>query len=442
MNTRYLTYILFLIFTLNLWAQTGDIKFEHFSVEHGLSQNNITCILQDKHGYLWIGTHDGLNKYDGYRFTIYRHDPDDSLSISSNWITALFEDRAGVLWISTKGGGLNKFDREKEKIIRYKYTRNNPTGLSAITLEQIAEYQYGENRVLWIGTYNGLNKLDIATQKFSHYPHTKRSSPFGYVESLAVDSSGNVWVGSSADGLHKFNPETEKYTPYRHDPQNPASLSSNRIMSVYIDGSNKLWIGTTGGGLNKFDREKGQFIHYRHDPENSKSLSSDQIWSICEDRSNVLWIGTNDAGLNRFNQTTGEFTHYRHDPDKNYSLKTNSIRHIYEDNTGILWIGTMQGGLHKYNPQSMQFSLTRQTTSYPTHLINTSVSSIYEANHNGEHTLWIGTLGEGLYRLSRETDQIINFRHDPNNSNSLSSNVITHCLESTYKGRQAVDRYD
>jgi signal transduction histidine kinase/ligand-binding sensor domain-containing protein/AraC-like DNA-binding protein len=418
-----------------LIAQYENIKFEHLTVEQGLSQNNIMCILKDKHGFMWIGTHDGLNKYDGYKFTIYRHDPDDTLSLSSNWITSLYEDRSGVLWIATKGGGINKFDREKEKFIHFKYDRNNPSGISAITVERIDEFQYGGKKVLWIGTYNGLNKMDLSNEKFTHYPHTKKGMPYSYVESMVVDSSGIVWVGSSSDGLHKFNPETEQYTHYRHDPLNPSSLSNNKIMSLFLDKSGILWIGTRGGGLNKFDQKKEQFIHYKHDPRNTKSLSSNHIWSICEDRSGILWIGSNDEGLNRFDRDTEESTHYKHDPENPYSLRTNFIRYIYQDNTDILWIGTLQGGLHKYNPQAMQFTLFRQKTSYPSSLLNTSVSSIYETDQGGKQILWIGTLSEGLYKIERETGDITNYRNDPNNSNSLSSNIVTHFIESSYDGR-------
>jgi len=418
-----------------LIAQYENIKFEHLTVEQGLSQNNIMCILKDKHGFMWIGTHDGLNKYDGYKFTIYRHDPDDSLSLSSNWITSLYEDCSGVLWVGTKGGGLNKFDSEKEKFIHYRYDRNNPSGISAITIERIAEFQYGGKKVLWIGTYNGLNEMDLSTEKFTHYPHTKKGMPYSYVESMVVDSAGMVWIGSSGDGLHKFNPKTEHYTHYRHDPLNPSSLSSNKIMSLFLDKSGVLWIGTRGGGLNKFDQKKEQFIHYKHDPRNTKSLSSNHIWSICEDRSGILWVGTNDEGLNRFDQDTEQCIRYKHDPNNSYSLKTNFIRYIYKDNAGILWIGTLQGGLHKYNPQEMQFTLYLRKTSYPSDLLNTSVSSIYEANHDGKTILWIGTLSEGLYKIERETGDITNYRHDPNNSNSLSSNIVTHFIESSYDGR-------
>jgi len=179
-----------------------------------------------------------------------------------------------------------------------------------------------------------------------------------------------------------------------------------------------------------------QFTHYRHDPGNINSLSSNHIWSIFEDRSGILWVGTNDEGLNRFDRNTGQITHYKHKSGNPFSLKSNFIRYIYQDKTDILWVGTVHGGLHKYNPQKMQFTLNQKNFSYSGSLLNTSVSSIYETNHKGENILWVGTWSEGLYKIYRETGQITNYRHDPNNSNSLSSNIVTYCLESTSRGRR------
>ena len=170
-----------------------NIKFDHLTIEHGLSNNRIRCILQDKLGYIWIGTYDGLNRYDGYEFKIYRNDPADSTSLTSNWITALFEDSTGDLWISTMGGGLNKFDREKERFIPFSenvYKQLMWQGQSAITMKQIAEYRYKNRRVLWIGSWIGLLKLDFASGKIIHYPHTDSTAPDSHIQSVVVDTSG------------------------------------------------------------------------------------------------------------------------------------------------------------------------------------------------------------------------------------------------------------
>jgi len=330
MAKYFIIFFLLLFLPLFLIAQYDDIKFEHISVEQGLSHNNITWIIQDTYGFMWFGTEDGLNKYDGYKFTVYRHDPDDSLSLKSNWITSLYEDQSGILWITTLGSGLFRFDREKEDFIHYK-----PPGLTAITIEQVVEYQYRGQDVRWVGGYNGLFKIDLATSTCTHYPHTDKDTPYDWIMTMVVDSSGKVWIGSRGDGLHKFNPETEQYIHYRHDPLNPSSLSSNNIMSLHLDKSDILWIGTDGGGLNKFDYAEEKFVRYQHNPGNPKSLSSNNILHIFEDRSGILWVGTKEEGLNRFDRETGQFTHFKADPGIENKLSDNTVMTIYEDKTGV-----------------------------------------------------------------------------------------------------------
>jgi len=412
----------FLSLPFILFAQTQDIKFEHISVEQGLSHGRVHSILQDHRGFMWFGTDDGLNKYDGYKFTIYRHDPDDSLSLKSNWIKSLYEDKSGVLWIATMGSGLFKFDHEKEEFIHY-----NPSGLTCITIEQIAEFRYGENDVLWVGGYNGLFKIDLATQKCTHYPHTDQETPYKWVMSMVVDSSGKVWIGSRDGGLHKFNPETEQYIHYRHDPQNPSSLSNNIIHSLYMDKSGTLWIGTNGGGLNMFDRDRKQFIRYKHDPGNPKSMSSNHLWPIFEDRSGILWVGTVDVGLNRFNRKTEQFTRYQHDPGKLNSLSDNTVTSIYEDKSDVLWIGTY-GGLNKFDPAKTPFSEYTKRPGNSNSLCDNNISSVCESNYGGKRVLWIGTKC-GLNKLERRTGKFTTYQHDPNNSKSLPSNLILSLFE-------------
>ena len=348
------TCILFFIIPLNLYSQYQNIKFEHISVEQGLSYEKVYSILQDSQGFMWFATDDGLNKYDGYKFTIYRHDPGDSLSLSSNWITSLYEDRSGLLWIGTKGGGLNQFNREKEQFIHYQHDHHNSLDITPTSIERISLFQYEGEEVLWMGTYNGLYKMDVTTKKITHYPNTDKGYPYTNVESLAVDSIGTVWFGTTEGGLHKFNPENEQYTHYCYDPNNPNSLSNNRVMVLCIDRSGILWIGTAEGGLNKFDIENNKFKRFQHDPNNSSSLSSNYVLSIYEDRDGDLWVGTADGGLNLYDQETEQFTHYKNDPGDPTSLSDNTVLSIFEDRSGVLWIGTW-GSLNINIPRKTQF---------------------------------------------------------------------------------------
>jgi len=240
-------------------ASGQSIKFKRISLEEGLSQSLVYIIFQDSNGFMWFGTWAGLNKYDGYDFKVYKHDPGNPNSLSNNIVKSIYEDQSGVLWIGTRDG-LNKFDREKEKFTQYKNELNNPNSLSNNNVESIYEDQSG---VLWIGTRAGLNKL----------------------------------VPSNNEG------SSPTFTHYKKEPNNPHSLSGNKVYSIYEDQSAVLWIGTLGG-LNKLvpsdnERSPSTFIHYKHDPNNPNSLSANNVKSIYEDRSGVLWIGTLE-GLNKF----------------------------------------------------------------------------------------------------------------------------------------------
>jgi len=423
-------FFLLLFLSVSLTAQYDNpssslgqsINFEHLAVEQGLSQNNITCILQDTYGFLWIGTEDGLNKYDGYKFTVFRHDPDDSSSLKSNWITSLYEDQSGVLWITTLGAGLFRFDRKKENFIHFK-----PPGLATTTIEQVVKYQNGTQDILWIAGYTGLFKIDLTTLKCIHYPHTDKGTPYDWILSMEVDPSGNVWIGTRGDGLHKFDPETEQYIHNRHDLLNPSGLNSNHITALHMDKSGILWIGTEGGGLNKFDPENNHFVHYQHDPGNLNSLSSNNILSIFEDKSGLLWVGTMEEGLNRFDRKTAQFTHVKANPGIENKLSDNTVVNIYEDNTGVLWIGTYDG-LNKFDPNKTEFSSYKKIPGDTNSLCDNYITSIYESTYRDKKLLWVGTKN-GLNIIDRLTGRVTSYQHDHSNASSIPSNKISSIFE-------------
>jgi len=235
----------------------GDgVEFERVSPEQGLSQSSVHCILQDQQGFMWFGTSDGLNKYDGYSFTVYKYDPEDRYSLSDNMVRAIYEDREGVLWVGTRDGGLDRFERETGRFIRYQYNANEPTTL-------------GSN----------------------------------YVFSIHEDHWGTLWIGTNGGGLNRFDPETERFTRHQHRISDAASLTSDRVLSVYEDRAGVLWVGTNNG-LDRFDRETETFVHFQNDPDDPHSLSSKIVLAIYEGRAGELWIGTGGGGLNRLDRET------------------------------------------------------------------------------------------------------------------------------------------
>ena len=442
MAKYFIIFFLLLFLPLLLNAQYNNIKFEHLSVDDGLSNNIVNSILQDSQGFMWICTEDGLNKYDGYSFTVYRHDPEDSLSISDNNVYALHESKhcgKPVLWVGTQNGGLNRLDLETEQFTHYRKDTDDPQSLSNDNIVSIYEDSFGE---LWIGTYGGINKFDRKTEKFIRYQHDpedptslSNNKYCTIYESLTTGKS-ILWVGTNS-GLNKFNRKTEKFTRYKHDRYNPNSLSHNLINYIFADASGILWIATQRGGLNKFCIETEQFTRFQEDPDNSKSISSNMVTSILEDKfqgKKVLWIATYN-GLNKLDLETEKFTHYKHNPNNPQSLGDNNLNALYKDKTGTIWITTQGGGINKFDPVRQKFEHLQHEMGNSNSLSHNFICSITESKYYESNIFWIGTKDGGLNIYDRNTGSFIHYRHDPGNTNSLSSDFVITVLESQYQGQ-------
>jgi ligand-binding sensor domain-containing protein/signal transduction histidine kinase len=411
----------------SLWRKDLDqpIRFDHISLAQGLSQNSVFCILQDSMGFLWFGTQDGLNRYDGYQFEVYRPRPGDPNSLSHSSILAIHQDQQGLLWIGTNGGGLNRLDRETGRIVRYQHEPKNPHSLSGNSVYAI----YGDRQgVLWVGTEGGLDRFEPLTNRFIHYQHKSQdphSLGFNVVRSIYQDQEGTLWIGTDNGGLDRFDRETEQFTHYRHDPTNPHSLSNNVVTSIYEDGEGVLWVGTYGGGLNWFDRSTGQFHHYVHHPGNPDSLSSDLVRTIYQDQAGVLWIGTYGGGLNRFDRDTERFFRYQADLSNPGSLSDNFVGAIFEDKSGILWIGTLGGGINHIACAPQHFALYQAAPQSADGMQNSlSDSFVWSIFQDREGAFWIGTYGGGLNHFDRKSGSWSHYRHNPNDPTSLSNDTV------------------
>ncbi|MCP4400299.1 MAG: response regulator [bacterium] len=414
-------------------ASSGQrLKFERLSTAQGLSQDVVYCIFQDKKGFMWFGTGAGLNRYDGYHFTIYTHDPENSHSLGGNKVRAIYEDRSGTLWIGTEDGGLNRFDRNREQFVRYQHDPNNPHSVSSNKVVSMYEDRSG---TLWVGTLDGgLNRFDPRSSRgesgqFFHYQHdpdNPQSLSSNEVFAVHEGRSGALWIGAYGGGLHKLDPDTQQFSRYQHDPDDPQSLSDNRIVSIYAEQSEVFWIGTEGGGLNKFDPNTGKFVRYQTDPtEPSRGVSHNGIFPLHKDRSGVFWIGTLGGGLNRFDPETEKFTRYQTDPNYPYSLSNNIVLSMYEDPSGVLWIGTA-GGINTLSPETKQFLHYQNDPHDSSSLSVNTVTSVFE-DRSG--TFWVGTGGGGLNRFSRNTKNVTHYRHNPNDPLSLSHDVVLSIYE-------------
>lgn len=401
------------------WWQ--DLDFEEISIEEGLSQSIVYDIFQDHRGFLWFCTEDGLNKYDGYSFAFFKHQPNDSNSLSHSFVLSVYEDTSGIFWIGTFNGGLNRYDPMTGKFKHYRSNPTNPLSLSHDVVRVIYEDRSG---YLWIGTDGGLNKFDRVKEEFIQYRHDP-SDPYSIshdvIRSIFEDRSGILWIGTNAGGLCRFDRKREIFISYTRNVLDPRSISHNSIRSIYQDRSGTLWIGTYGGGLNRLienspDSEPG-FAHYS---AAQGYLSDDRVLDIYEDSSGILWIGTDGGGLNAYNKEVDRFFHYRHDRFDNRSLGNDHIIVIYEDRSGVLWFGTYGGGLNKLSNKK-RFIHYKTDPYNQNSLSQNIVWSIYQDN---DGILWIGTHGGGLNKFNRQTNKWTHYLHDPNDSNSISNNIV------------------
>lgn len=426
-------YLTLLLCNCYAYAQTPDLKFDHLTVEDGLSSNTVYSFLQDSRGFMWFGTSEGLNRYDGYSFKLYRHDPNDSTSISDNfiWFESLYEDRDGMIWVGTKTAGLNRFDPITETFKRFQHDPNDPSSLSSnnsITL-------WGENSgVLWVGTDRGVNMLNLETETFEHFQHDP-DDPASLVHNRiwriygsGRENEAELWIGT-LNGLDRFDRETRTFEHIRLDGLYPDGTSPQPITDIYSDGRGTLWLGSFVG-LVKLDLKTMATNFYRHDPENSNSLNFDLITSIWQDpgtQGRVLWITTR-LGLNRFDTETETFSHYAYDPAKPEGISAYSVVGLYEDKFQRLWIGSHSHGINGLNPPMQNFSVIKYDLDNPKGLGSWEVRGIHE---DQEGALWIGTQF-GLNKWNRTTGIFTRYTFSSETTGIAGANVITGIAEDNH----------
>ncbi len=404
-------------------AQQQDIKFDHLDINSGLSQNHVMCILQDSRGFMWFGTRDGLNKYDGYKFTVYKNDPKDSTSISNNFISAIAEDSKGDIWIATRGGGISRYNKNDDRFRQFKYKPGNSNSLSndlatGLTIDR--------NDNVWISTQDGgLSFYEPVKNKFTQYLYDKddkKSLSSNNTRAIFEDSRQNLWIGSPGGGLNSFDPKTGSFTRYRHDEKDLNSISNDNVWSIFEDSKQRLWIGTVGGGLDILDRNSGKFSHFT---KQADGIQSNVVFAFNEDNDGNIWIGTENGGLSIYNPGTGIFYHYQNDEIDNKSLSSNSVYSIYKDAFGSMWVGTFAGGLNIFNKDANRFSHYKHTSS-PASLSHNNVLSITESNTG---KLWIGTDGGGLNLYDPLKKDFKHFKHQAGNKNSICGNYVLSVCE-------------
>jgi ligand-binding sensor domain-containing protein/signal transduction histidine kinase len=426
---KYLASIVFLLQILSslLFSQIVEPKFDAFPA--AVAQ----CCHQDSFGFMWIGTHEGLLRYDGLTIKQYSHIPFDSTSLSNNWVFDIAEDRRGNLWVATFGGGLNYFDQRTELFRHFSGTSG--------TIENnfITKLIVDDDGSLWFSSLmyalTHLKLDDYGNPQYTHYtffdePVTKSIPTKNSALTLCKDKQGLIWIGMATAGLIRFDPRTGDTKNFQHDPQNPLSISNNTISAICEDDSGNIWIGTghanvaPGGGLNMFNRKTEEFKHFRHDRDNNNSICSDNLTALLIDHDGVMWIGTLDSFFDtvpiRDLLTKGNpsFKHHKNLPKR-------SIISIYEDKLGNIWFGVfmaMQG--YKMDRQQYPFSLFSRNDNYPNSLTRNSTACVF-VDHFGR--IWFNT--DGLDMYDPAIGKFKHYYHNQNDTTGLSENMISSIQE-------------
>ncbi len=424
-RTKLSVFLITVMICISLIAQAREetLTVRRLSEAQGFSDSAPQAVIQDQTGFIWVGTANGLNKYDGY--TVIRYHKAHGLAHPS--VTALFQDASGVLWAGTDGGGLHRFDPIQQRFTAYRHDPDQPNSLSDDHVTAIVGDAQG---TLWIGTTNGLNAYEPLKSAWTRYAFRQdnpQSLSHAAVTALRMDRDGALWVGT-VNGLNRFDAVADAFTRYTHDLADPNSLSSNRITAIQQDGNGQLWIGTADGGVNRFDSASGAWQAYRHDAANPDSLTTDQVLSVLPDRDGIVWIGTDNAGLNRLDAATGVVTAYAHSPERESSLSGNTIRVLFQDRGGVLWIGADGAGVNTFHPNALRAFLQQYTPDLQRPEQGLSGGIVTAVAEDRDGALWIGT-ANGLNRLDRLTGTITQYHHQEGNTFSLSDETVSAILE-------------
>lgn len=397
-------------------------RFEHLPPESGLSQSVVVDILQDQQGFLWFATQDGLNRYDGYEFKIFRFDPRNPAGLNSNNILSIDIDANGVLWIGTNSGGLNRYDPKTGQFSHYTHKPDDPNSLTENSISAVLVDTQG---MVWAGSSSsGLNRLDPASGIVTRYqndPADPASLSSNNISGLTLGLDGALWISTFDRGLNRLEPVSGKITRYQYDPADPGSLSSNLLQSIYIDRQGRLWVGTMDNGLNRFNAQSENFTRYLPDPSQPDGLGAAWIYAFFEDNAGRFWIGTQSGGLHLLDRQSGKFTRLRNQLDDPSSPGNDTCMSIFQDSAGVLWFGTFGSGLDKFDPAKNKFLLVPADLANPEILSSSQVFGVYE---DARQMLWIGTNGGGLNRYDPRTQAWQHYLNDPNNPQSLSNNSV------------------
>jgi signal transduction histidine kinase/ligand-binding sensor domain-containing protein/DNA-binding response OmpR family regulator len=412
---------------LSSTAQTDPVNFISLTSKDGLSSTIVNSILKDRYGWMWFATEDGLNRFDGNRFTVYRHTEKDSNSLQSNDIASLHEDRTGNIWVGSNEGFLSVYDRKNDIFLNIRSNKGSPK-FSANTIKAIYSDHTGN---IWLGRYGGISIIDPISRKMLKPPTAIAEARLDFsqvINCFFEDSRHQMWIGTER-GLFLYNSQKNSISHFTHSDADPNSIAGNEIKAICPDSYGNIWIGTKTG-LSMLLPDGRSFKNIIYQPGNEKTLSSNIIHTIAADPNGQLWIGT-EEGLNILDLKSDDIVQIVPDTRKKYSLNRKTVRTIYIDNEGIYWVGSFQGGINKYD-KNLNLFQNRQSNAFDPYGLPSPVVTSFAPARNNE--LFIGTDGGGLSLFNRKTGL---FSHIILSciSKTVSDSLTILALEADHKGR-------
>ncbi|MFY0626545.1 MAG: hypothetical protein JXR07_09630 [Reichenbachiella sp.] len=397
-------------------AQESNLKFDRYSTDQGLSHSNVNCLYEDNQGFIWIGTDDGLNCFNGISFEVFRNDYEDENSLLNSRILTIIQVKNGEFWIGTNDG-INSFNRATGIYTRYFHNPNDPNSIPG-TPDSFLEDSRGN---LWATTGAGLARYRPESDDFKVYKNDAlddQSICSDVVTAIAEDNIGNLWIGTP-NGMSKYNFESDTFKKYSSESTSELVLGSNDIRSMYIDTHNVLWIGHFIKGITRINLEDQTVTYISAEPNNPYGLSNGYVQGFDENSKGELWIAT-DAGLNLYHSNK-HFTRYFNDNNNEFSLSSNILTDLVFDKNDNLWLGSRLGGVNLFAKDKYGFTLFKSNPNDPNSLSSNKTSSFAE---DAMGNFAVGTDGWGINFFDRKTGKFKHLRHDPNDPNSITNDKV------------------
>ncbi len=418
----WLILLFFFIPRIN-YGQTYESQIVKIKDEQGASPSATFAIIEDSLGFIWFGTVDGLYRYDGYNFKVFRNDQNNPNTISNNTVRSLAVDHKGKLWIATQGGGLDCFDILSETFTHYNHSGQHENEISGNSIWSVMVDRKGN---IWSGVSGeGIDRLDVKTNTFRHYHPVAKNYHLDQgqtIRELFEDEEGLIWIGLPDEGFSSLDPETGQVKQFEHKHDNESGLTNNSVYHMHLGSDGNIWISTFGGGVNIFNRKEHRFKYIR-DKKTDRGLASDFVYCIKERVPGEFWIGT-EYGITKYFADEDRYEHYQHSNTLESGLSENRIREIFIDSRGIVWAGT-ESGVEKFAIQS-QFETIRFQGAGPGAFNEGIVRAICE-DHRGD--LWVGVIDNGIIRYSPKTKEHKHYKYNKGSTFGLPDNSIISIFE-------------